>query len=291
MNDMSVNWSMPQPRNSQRRRTFREAAESYVENGGEARYLGRIVAHLGDRPLDEIFVFDIKKMAVDLYPDHSNATRNRQALTPTRSVMLHGYERGWCNLIRLGRLRQDAPRRKKPASPAWLHTFTRQCDREGLAHVAAIVLFMAQTGARVSEAVALCWPQVDLANRRVVLLKTKTSANSMRVLTDELVVRIHALHDAPHPSGRVFHYTSRYSVNERICAVCERAGISYKSSHACGRHSFATNAMAFGADVRSAMEAGGWRSASVFLETYVSPRNAGRQVAERFNAWTYENEL
>lgn len=107
------------------------------------------------------------------------ATRNRCAVTPARAVLLHAYDRGWRDLIRVRRFRED---------------------RDGLGHLAAMVLFMAQTGARVSEAVA-------------------------------------------------------------------------------------TSAIEMGADVATAMEAGGWRSASVFLQTYVQPRKtSGRQVADRFNS-------
>ncbi len=59
-------------------------------------------------------------------------------------------------------------------------------------------MFMSQTGARVSEAIALRWSEVDLMNRIALLLKTKTSANSMRFLTDQLISRLYELgRDAP----------------------------------------------------------------------------------------------
>jgi len=273
-------------------RTFKQAAESYLEHGGENRYLDKVVEYFGDTPLNAIFPFDIKKMATELYPDHLNATRNRQAITPARAVIIHAYERGWCNMMRFTRLKEDKPKRKTPASPAWLHVFCRQADKDGLPHLSAIVLFMSHTGARVAEATALRWGEVDIPGRRVMLLKTKTERNSVRHLTDEMVFRMQSLSKGePDPEDRVFRYTSRFSVNERIMAVCERAGIPYKSSHACGRHSFATNAMSMGMDVKTAMEAGGWKSSVVFLETYVHSRNAGRSVADRFNSVQFSGDL
>lgn len=271
--------------------TFRSAAESYLQHGGERRYLPPIIAYFGDTPVAEIVPWDIKQMALALYPEHLSATRNRQALTPTRAVLIHAYERGWCPLIRLTRFREEPRRRKSPASHAWLHLFVRQCDHDGLPHVAALVLFMSQTGARVSEAVALRWAEVDLVGRRATLLKTKTGTNSVRHLTDELIGRVQLLATGAAATDRVFRYTSRFSVNERIAAVCGRAGISYKSSHACGRHSFATNAIGMGMDIKTAMEAGDWKSSAVFIETYVHTRNAGRLVADRFNAVAFESEL
>jgi integrase len=263
--------------------TFAEAARSYLEHGGSPRYLQPVVDYFAGTPIEQLVPFDIHRMAEVLYPSQSGATRNRQALTPARAVLMHGYERGWCPLMRLRRFKEDTRRTKVPASPTWLHLFMRQCDRDGLDHLAAMVLFMAFTGARVSEATALMWPEVDLTGRKAILLKTKTATNSVRHLTDELVSRMQALCAHADLIKPVFRYSSRYSVNERIAAVCRRADIPYKSSHACGRHSFATNAMSLGMDVATAMEAGGWKSSSVFLETYVHTRNAGRQVADRFN--------
>ena len=268
-------------------RTFTEAAESYLRNGGEARYLTRITEYFGNTPIAEITPYAITTMLKALYPNHSGSTRNRQGITPAPAVMIHAYERGWCPLIRLRKFREEPRRRKAPASPTWLHVFCRQADRDGLSHVAALVVFMAHTGARVSEAIRLAWSDVDLASRRAVLIRTKTETNSVRHLTDDLVARLQDLKDNADPDMPVFRYTSRFGVNERIAAVCRRAEIPYKSSHACGRHSFATNAIDLGMDVKTAMEAGGWKSSQIFLETYVHSRDPGRLVADRFNAFRF----
>ncbi|TCM56138.1 phage integrase family protein [Rhizobium sp. PP-F2F-G48] len=273
--------------------TFAEAAASYMQNGGCGRYLPRIIEHFDGRPLASIFPFDVRKMAEDLYPVHKGSTRNRQAIAPARAVIMHAYERGWCNIIHIRRFKEDRVQRVKPASHVWLHTFIRQCEKDGrLDHMAACVLFMSQTGARVSEAVALRWAQVDFTTRTALLLKTKTGTNSMRHLTDELTERLAKLKATASANDRVFRFTNRHSVNERIKAVSGRAGISYKSSHVCGRHAFATNAMDAGADIRTAMAAGDWKSSSIFLEIYVHPRtNAGRLVADRFNGNQYNGDM
>lgn len=265
-------------------RTFSDAADSYLAHGGCGRYLPPIVEHFGGRPLRSIYPFDLRNMATSLYPAAKGSTLNRQALTPARAVLMHGYERGWCELIRIRRFREENPKPRRPASQVWLSLFTRQADEDGLEHLSALVMFMAQTGARISEAVALAWPEVDLNARTVLLVKTKTDRNSTRFLTDELVTRISRLERDADRRRPVFRYTSRHSVSERIDAVCDRARIPYKSPHLCGRHTFATTAIEAGLDVRTAMEAGGWRSSAVFLERYVHPRRqAGRMVADRLN--------
>lgn len=272
--------------------TFAEAAKSYIEHGGEDRYMAKIVQHIGDRPLASIFPFDVRELAKALFPNHTSSTRNRQALTPIRCVINHGYDRGWCNLIRLKNFKEDSPKRKVPASSVWMQLFVRQCDQDGLPHLAALVLFMSQTGARISEAVALCWREVDLSARTALLLKTKTEKNSIRHLTDELLFRMQRLNIGTEPDDRAFRYISRYSVNERIAAVCTRAGITYKPTHTCGRHTYATSVIEMGMDVPTAMAAGGWKSSAVFLGTYVAPRrNAGRMVADRMNQYQFDTNI
>ena len=274
------------------RKTFREAAESFVENGGSGRHLPRVVEYFGDRPLTDIVPFDITEMALALYPDQKNATRNRQAMAPALAVMRHGYDRGWCGYIRIRRFKEERPKRKVPAQKAWLHAFSRQCRKDSLDNLAALVLFMATCGARVTEAINVRWRDVDTARRTVLLRKTKTDTNSSRGLTGEVADRIAALRGAAGPDERVFGYSSRQSVNTRIAAVCKRAEISYKSSHACGRHTFATSAIEMGLDIRTTMEVGGWRSSAVFLETYVhAPENAVRIVADQFGRYQFDADI
>ena len=268
--------------------SFKDTALSYVEHGGEDRYLAPVVEYFGDRALASIAPFDIRQMALELYKDHSNSTRNRQGVTPARAVILHGYDRGWGPLIRVRRFKVEPATRKEPASVTWMTLFLRQCVKDELLPLAALVLFMNQTGSRISEAIRLEWSEVDLTKREVVLLKTKTSTFSRRALTDELVIRFNLLDKT---SKRVFGYTCRHSVNDRMKAVCERAGISYKSPHLVGRHSFATNAMNSGIDIKRVMEAGDWKSVEVFLNTYVHVHDAARSVADRFNAVRYDVNL
>lgn len=271
------------------RRTFRDAAISYIHHGGEDRYLGRIVEYLGSCWLDEIAPFDLREMATSLYDKQSNATRNRCALAPARAVMSHAYDRGWAPMMRIRAFKVERPRRKTPASAVWMFAFLRQCRIDDLPHLGALVLFMHHTGARVSEAIRLDWPEVDLVRREALLLKTKTGTFSKRGLTDELVARIGEL--PRRPERPVFNYRCRFSVNERIRAVCERAEISYKSAHLVGRHSFATNALAGGMSIPDAMEAGDWKSVEVFCGIYVHTVDAVRTVADHFSKVRYDAQL
>lgn len=262
-------------------RTFEETAESYMLQGGEGRFLTPIIQYFKGRPLNTIAPGDVREAAIKLYPHASPATRNRQVIVPTVAVINHGHSRKWCAPIRVELFPVPKSKKHKPVTDQWLDRFMAQCDRDGLPHLAALVLFMNQTAARVSEAVNLMGEHVDLENRACVLAKTKTDEWSLRYLTAELTLRLAAL--GIQPGERVFGYTDRCAVNRRIKAVCKRAGIEPRTTHSVGRHSFATNAIRKGASVKQAMEAGSWKSARLFLETYVHTEEAGRAVAELFD--------
>ena len=220
-------------------------------------------------------------MAISLFPNASNATRNRQGIIPASAVINHGHSRGWCQPIRIEQFEVKKSRKHKPVTDEWLQTFMEQCDHDNLPHLAALVLFMNHTAVRVSEAIRLTGEHVSLKDRVCVLEKTKTDEWVPCYLTADLVLRMGAL--GVKDDERVFRYTDPKAVNRRMQAVCRRAGIEYRSTHSAGRHSFGTNAMKEGAGVKEAMDAGRWKSAKLFLETYVHCEEAGRSVAAIFD--------
>lgn len=269
--------------------TFSEAADSYLAHGGEGRYLARLIDRFGPEDVVAITPMAVRNAAPEIHPKASPATLNRQVITPARAVLYHAHELGWRMPSRIRLFPAPKTRKTVPASRRWLETFLDQCDADQLPHLAACALFMNLTASRISEAVNLLGEHVDLGRRTALLVKTKTDTNSLRYMPDHLVERIRGL--GLRPGERVFRYTSRFSVNERIQAVCVRAGLPYKSSHTLGRHAFATNALNAGVSVRVAMDAGGWKSSAIFLETYAHSVDAGRVVMDRFNALHYADQF
>ncbi|AGS81037.1 integrase [Caulobacter phage Cr30] len=261
--------------------TFHEAAISYVEHGGEERYLRKLIEHFGNQDVSKITPMAVRNSVKIIFPNSSPATHNRQVITPMRAVLYHAHEMGWRMPAKIKSFYAPKTKLTIPANRKWLETFIDQCDKDELPHLAACVLFMNLTGARVSEAVNFLGKHINLRERKAILIKTKTDFNSIRYLPDHLVERLRDLNIGP--EDRAFKYKCRFSVNERIGAVCNRAGIQYKSSHTVGRHSFATNALNAGVSVRVAMDAGGWKSSSIFLETYSHSMDAGKRVADIFN--------
>jgi integrase len=262
-------------------RAFEEAAESYMNAGGEARFLAPLIKHFKGRPLGSIKPAEVRAAATALYPAASSATRNRQGIAPCRAVIMHGHDLGWCGAIRVKQFEVAKSRKHKPVDRAWLVAFMAEADKSKLPHLSAIVLFMNQTAARVSEAVRLTMEHVDLDGKTAMLEKTKEGAWETRHLTDELAARIKAL--GARPQDRVFGYSDAKAVTRRMKAVAKRAKLPERSSHSAGRHSFATNAMTLTGDVKGTMDAGGWKSAKLFMETYVHSHEAGENLAAKFD--------
>ena len=159
-----------------------------------------------------------------------------------------------------------------------------EADKSKLPHLSALVLFLHYTGTRISEAIRLTGEHVDLGNRIAVLEKTKESEWEVRHLTAELVGRLAAL--KPKAGVRVFGYTDPKAVNRVAKRVAERAGVTKLSTHSFGRHSFATNSLELTGDIKGTMDASGWKSAKLFMETYVHSHEAGQSIATAFDKQT-----
>jgi len=262
-------------------RTFEEAAISYMKNGGEATYLKPILKHFKGRVIGSIKPAELRAMANILYAGRAPATKNRQAIVPARAVIMHAHDLGWCGAIKVKQFDVPKSRKHKPVDREWMVAFMAEADRSKLPHLSVLVLFMHETGARVSEAIRVEGQHVDLGRAMVLLEKTKTDEFVTRQVTAEIVARLS--HLGLKAGERVFGYTDPKSVNRVIKRVAGRAGIAAVSTHSAGRHSFATNAIAGGAAIKDAMDAGGWKSAKLFMETYVHSSQAGKNIAEMFD--------
>src|SRR5262245_12915212 len=72
--------------------TFPQAVATYLTAGkGQSKrerlYLERIVRYWGDRKVKEITAGAIKQSAIDIHPNDSAATRNRQVITLTKAII------------------------------------------------------------------------------------------------------------------------------------------------------------------------------------------------------------
>ncbi len=155
-------------------RSFAEAALSYLDaraglNPRDEAWLLRIVDHFGTaRALATITSEAIDGAVAKLCPKAGPAYANRSVITPIAAVLHHAAEKGWMEWRRV-------KRRKPPRGKTrWLARDEAERLIQACAgHLRPLVTFLLYTGARVGEALALDWHNVDLARRRVVFVDTK----------------------------------------------------------------------------------------------------------------------
>jgi hypothetical protein len=110
-------------------RLFEEAATSYMQQGGEARYLVPIIKYFKGRTIGTIKPAEIRSMALTLYPRHSPATRNRQAVIPARAVINHAHDLGWCGPLKVKMFDVPKSNKHKPVERDWINALEYSGDR------------------------------------------------------------------------------------------------------------------------------------------------------------------
>lgn len=243
--------------------TFAQAAIKYRQARKSARFLQAVEDYWRDTPVKDITPGAIRQCALDLYPDASGATRNRQAITPTQAVINHAASLGLCRAIKAERFAVET-RARRPVTREWVEAFMAHASP----HLGALAMFMFGTGARISEALAVSWDDVDLARARALIRQTKTGAERVAHLPGPVLA---AIANIPgERSGKVFRYGHRNAVKSPWGRAVERAGIEKLSPHCC-RHGFATAMLHAGVDPVTVANRGGWKSAQHVFATYGHP--------------------
>lgn len=246
--------------------TFAEAVTAYLEAGKPPRFVLRLLDYWKETPVAQITPGAVRRSAQVLYPHASGATRNRQVIVPTQAIVNHAAELEWCPRLSVRRFPVQT-QRKEPATPAWVGAFAAQAMRDGLPHLAALAYFMLGTGARIGEATALRWRDVDLSRRRAVIRQTKVDDTRTAHLPPPVVAALANLPGLRHPGEPVFRYAERGSVSAVWRHVAARAGIEPLTPHCC-RHGFATAMLRAGHDVATVAKLGGWKDVATVVRTY-----------------------
>jgi len=263
--------------------TFADAVVSYLDAGGEARFIGTwdhkkktgtlLAGHFGFRPLAKIGQTEADDAARKLLPNAGPATRKRHIYVPLNAILNHADSKGW------GR----APKLKAPkvpesqhawATPEWVSTLLPHCAPR----LRRLVMVLVYTGARLSEALRLSWDcDVSLQQRTIVFRRTKSGKMRTAHIPDPLLIELAAVLEAER-WGQVFLWADKCHVYGPLRTACRNAKIGYLSPHQLGRHTFATWLRIYAKrDLRGLMADGGWDSvASVARYAHVTP---GESVA------------
>lgn len=239
--------------------TFASAVINYVQAGHPERHLRPLVEKIGEKALATITQNLIDKVAIELFPDATASTRNRQVYTPISAVLKHaGID------TRISR----PPNAKGTQRVTWLwpeQAFRLLDEAEKIDPEFRILLtVLLYTGLRLSEALALEIDNVRLAESYAYVPDTKNDDPRAVFLPPEAVAML-----ANHPLGldrpgdRVF---ASFKQNNRLFnmlyAALEAAQITLPKGTAFHvfRHSWASWMRRFGGlDTRGLIATGAWR--------------------------------
>lgn len=185
------------------RHSFAAVALSYLEHGGphtlptQAR-VDRLLVHFGPAALaNEVDQSRIDRAcAALLRPGAKPATRLREVIAPVRAVLIHGSKRRMCD-VPVFDVGKASPGRTEWLPPAEVDALISAAAP----HVRPLLAFLTATGARLGEALALDWRDVDLPHRRAVLRETKNGRDRTLDLCPRAVVTLEGIAGR---AGRVF---------------------------------------------------------------------------------------
>jgi integrase len=277
--------------------TFAQAALAYLKRPTEDRpisthtkmAIGRVAAHFGAA----IMCDQIDQTAIDAAAralcssDAKAATILRAVTTPTKAVLTYAARRGWCNLPAFESAKGGGKRTD------WFTPAEAAATIDGAAtHLKPLLAFLFCTGARVGEAVALEWPNVDLKYNRVTLLGEQDddgrggTKNGLDRIVDLPPRAIVALSKLTHRTGRVFlapvgnpsAKTKRWEpyrlsgdnkfgsgggqIKRSWATALKTAGITRHLTPHHARHTWATWAYCTHKDLIRLRQDGGWKTTS-----------------------------
>jgi integrase len=243
--------------------TFGAALNHYIESGGEQRFLWPLLEEWERRLLKAIQPGDVVDLADRLYPGATAATKNRQVITPVVAIFRHAAARGNAAPILVPRFETKKVIQRKTATWEWVGKLSQSAKPK----IVALVLFLASTAARIGDALALQWADVDLDAGTALLRDTKNGED--RIVPLLPIVR-EALRGLPRRVGvkKVFVFYDKSDVARQMKNACKKAGIEYIPSHGYGRRLFATTMNRRGVDPKTAASAGGWKTVRLYMEIY-----------------------
>jgi len=243
--------------------TFASAAMEYRKMGKLDRFLEGVEDYWKDTLVKNITSGAVRQGAVAKYPTRANATRNRQFIVPTMAVINHAASMDLCSPLKVKRF-PETRKEKVPATLEWVKAFMA----ESSPHLAALCCFLFLTGARISEALAVTWADVDFGANKVWIVQGKLGGDRRRAHMPPMLVA--ALANIPsnrEPDAQVFPYAGHTSAKYPWAAAIKRAKIEHLTFHAC-RHGYATAMLHAGIDPITVAKLGGWKSADHVFRTY-----------------------
>ncbi|WP_374374413.1 tyrosine-type recombinase/integrase [Dongia sp.] len=266
----------------ERPKTFRDAAVAYtgfrypplsdqeraaLRNGEPAareklkqvdraiKEINHLVAELGDRRLADIKHADLVAASIKLYPNHKASSRNRLGITPASAILHYAADQGWCAYQRLARFKEPrAVTRAVDMDSA--QALIAAAQDMGEPEMTAALTFLFGQGMRISDAIAIQWPRLDLTRGTIEVDIEKSDETVVKALQEDVRAALAAMPAAPDSLGKtvgyVFPWRNRWAFYRALAPVLKATGIRFTPHMA--RHSLGKWLNASGAGLRSIMD-------------------------------------
>jgi len=246
--------------------TFPQAITLYLKAHAPTKrsqaYLDRIEDYWKNTKVKDITPGRIRQSAIDIHPNDSGATRNRQVITPTRAIINHCASLDLCAPVRVKRFEFDE-KIKTPVTLEWLDTFTSYARPV----IKALVLTMFATACRFGEAHRIDWSDIDFKGRTIKIRDTKTRKERLAHMPQPLIVALANLPRDQEPFDWSESSLRRFW-EEDIAKTAEAVpGFERLTFHS-ARHGFATAMLRKGVDPKTAAALGGWDDIGLFMRVY-----------------------
>lgn len=262
--------------------TFPEAVVLYEKAGkGQDKrskmYITRLLLHWKDARVRDMTAGAIRQSAIDIHPNDSGATRNRQVITPTQAIINHCAELERCSPVRVRRF-QFERKIKAPITLEWLDIFCKHAEPA----IGALALTMFATGCRISEARRIEWTDINFSARMILVRDHKTKKQRIAHMPQRLLVALANLSREASPFGQPETSIRRAWDAAILAAAKANDGFMRLTCHSC-RHGFATTLLRHGKDVATVAKLGGWSSPHQVLATYAHAIDDATLTEELFD--------
>jgi integrase len=224
-------------------KTFSSAALSYMQAGGERKFITPLLDHFGKAPLARIDQAAIDHAAEKLYPDSSPATRNRQVYTPISAILKHaGVDK---------KLKRPKGSRGGKRT-AWLEEADAfrllKAAEKVNAEFGIICTMMLYTGMRLSECLEMEMDRLQIDRSYAYVPDTKTGEPRAVFLPPIVVRKLKGHPRGLKRTGRLFRYHKGGRFYDFLEMAAERAKIELppRTAFHIFRHTYGTWMRLFG---------------------------------------------
>lgn len=237
------------------------------------------------RYLFEITPHMIEKYKAARLQKVAPATINRE-LACLKHMYTKAFEWGYVktNPAKVVKLLKEPPGRLRYLKPDEVETLLKTCA----GHIRPIVVTALNTGMRKSEILRLRWPEVDLKNRKIMVVNAKNNEVRVIPINQTLYQELSVLPRKPEGEYVFSNQQGRPigDIKKGFSSALKRAGIADFHFHDL-RHTFGSQMVMQGVDIRTVQQLMGHKEIKMTMRySHLSPEHVQEAIERLDNLWT-----